>query len=197
MPIRSREEALRVFGDRLKTFGLSLQQSIDEFYKICGPVVFALEGWTRASIIRDLTKERLVGLAAADVGLQLIRKGNATSVDVDGQFNVRIKKLDEKLRARLSKTRASRAFDRNQQKLDLRDQPATNAYFGYAPTSNDPLHPQMYLVCHDENGRNAWEPIPVILEETPSLIPVTSPEAAPQPKSRAKVKRARKRAENE
>ncbi len=198
MSVRSREEAIQVFGERLQAFGLSLRESIDQFYKVCGPVAFAFEGWTKASIIRDLTKERVVALVAKDVGLRLMRKGNATSVDVEGKFNVRIKKLDEKLRARVSKTRASRAFDRNQPSLDLRDRPATNTYFGYAPTENDPLRPQMYLVCHDENGKNAWEPIPILLEDTPSLISAPTQEpATAQPRSRAKVKRVRRRAENE
>ncbi|MEJ0012928.1 MAG: hypothetical protein WDM94_09920 [Bauldia sp.] len=163
---------------------------MDEFYERFGPIMHSLEGWTRAGVIRDLAKTRFLALTIEDDGIRHHRHGNATSFSV-GRFNLRIKKLSAKLRARTNRTTASKNFDRNQGTMLLDDQPSTNLYFGYAPTENDPQHPPMYLVCNDEKGKQAWEPIPVVLAG--AAVTEITPKEETKPSGRVRAKRDKKR----
>lgn len=192
MPVRSREEAIQVLRTREGVLVDLVHEAVGDFYKNWGSHAFMLEGWTKASIIRDLTKEKLQRFAEIDPGLAVIRRGNATSLRMDDAFTARIKRLDEKKRARLSRTRASRDFNQNrsgQGSLSLEDKPLTASYLGYVPNENDPLRPSIFFVVNDETGRHAWEPIELVSGATiqTSLVPLTETEE-PRERSRARVK---------
>ena len=193
MTIRGRDEALAAFDKRKASLAKVFQDTFDEFYEKCGSIAVSLEGWTRAGIIRDLAKAKLIALAAEDDGIRCHRKGNATSFTFGGLFNLQVKKLTDKLRAR-ARTKASRDFDRNQGTLVLDDQPTTNVYLGHAPSENDPKHPPFFIVCNDENGRPAWDPIP-ILPTAAVVAGEITPTAKPE-KGRVKIKPSRKRETN-
>lgn len=188
MPIRSRAEAQDAFKDLLEPIAALFYEAMDELYDTCGPVLHALEGWTRASLIRDLVKSRLLTLVAANESFHHHRRGNAVSFR-SGNFDFRFKKLDSRNRARTSRTKASRAFNQNQLPLLLDDaQRTTNLYLGYGNAENDPRHPPLLLVCNDETGKPAWEPIPVI-RAAPPVVDEITPEVVPDaPSGRVKVK---------
>lgn len=194
MPVRSRDEALSVVKLREGVLVDLVHEAVTEFYSNWGSHAFMLEGWTKASIIRDLTKDKLQRFAEIDPGLVMVRKGNATSLRMDDAFSARIKRLDDKKRARVARTRASRDFNRNlatQGSLDLKDRPLTSSYLGYVPNENDPLRPSVYFVVNDEHGHHAWEPIELVsvVADQGSLIPLAEIQSdEPKERSRARVK---------
>lgn len=196
MPVRSREEAICVLKLREGVFVDLVHEAVGEFYTNWGSYAFMLEGWTKASVIRDLTKQKLHRFAEIDPGLTVVRKGNATTLRIDDAFSARIKKLDDKKRARVARTRASRDFNRNrpeQGRLDLNDSPLTNSYLGYVPNENNPLRPSVYFVVNDETGQHAWAPIELVSANINqgALVPLAeNQEEEPKERSRARVKNA-------
>ena len=194
MPIRSRQDAQAVLKTREDVIVQIVHEAFGEVYDQLGPIIIHLEGWTKAGVFRDVTKEKLRRFAEIDPGLKMVRRGNATSLHIEGAFASRVKKLDDKKRARISRTRASRDFDVNggrQGSLDLQDKPLTNAYLGYVANENDPRRPSVYFVVNDAEGKHAWEPIELVAKPgaAGALIPATNPpdDGTPEP-SRARIR---------
>jgi hypothetical protein len=203
MSIRSREEAINALKLRSDVLVGIVHEAMVEFYAKCGSFSFILEGWTKASVIRDLTKDKLQRFADMDPGLQLVRRGNATSLRIDDAFLTRIKKLDDKKRARVSRTRASWRFDRNngsgQASFDFNDRPLTTSYLGYVPNENNLLSPSVFFVVNNEVGKHAWEPIELmraVSEETELSPNAQSEEQETGTRARVKKSIQDKRAEN-
>lgn len=194
MPVRSRNDAVTALKIREGVIVELVHEAFKEVYDHLGPIMFHLEGWTKAGVIRDVAKEKLRLFADIDPGLEMVRKGNATSLRIDNAFTARLKKLDDKKRARVAKTRASMSFDTNsgeQWALDLQDSPLTNSYLGYVINENNPLEPSVYFVVNDEAGKHAWEPIELVGHKKPEaiLLPETQPSTEePQESSRARIK---------
>jgi hypothetical protein len=141
-----------------------------------------------------VAKEKLRLFADVDPGLEMVRKGNTTSFRIDNAFSTRLKKLDDKKRARVAKTRASMEFDTNgngQQRLDLGDTPLTNSYLGYVINENNPREPSVYFVVNDESGRHAWEPIELVARKKEPPMGLAAPQTQleePLEPSRARIK---------
>jgi hypothetical protein len=194
MPIRSRKQAVASVSIRESVFVGIFHEVFDEFYDKFGSVAVNLEGWTKASIIRDLIKDRVQRFADIDPGLEMVRRGNATSMMMDKAFLIRTKKQDEQRRPRVSRTKASMQFNRNsedQGAFDLGDCPLTTGYLGYTTNENDLRRPSLYFVVNGPDGRHAWEPIE-LSAAAPAVIglpQIAAPEEKePVQRSRARVK---------
>ncbi len=202
MAFRCKEEAEKVLVEHFDALSEIVVESVQFYYAFYGERAHTHESWTRCSIIRDEIIERLAAFCDGTKGFQMLREGNATYVGAFSKFTLRAKKLFDNLHANTGKTQESFAFDHQEpvQAELFEDASLTHLYLGYVATENDPLNPQIYLVCNNEAGEVAWS-IPLNRPSPPSGgHVVTLPLAAPVPPTtprRVRVKNPNKKAGNE
>lgn len=205
MPTRSREQAEKDIGIREGVFVSLIWEAHDKFYDTCGQIAAVLGGGTKASVIRDLSKDGLARFAAIDPGLDMTTRRNAVSFRM-GDFCFRLKKLNKRMRAKPPRTEAGLRFDRNiqddQGALALDDTPLTTGYLGYVANVSNLRRPTIFFVVNRADGRPAWPPIELIAADTSASANVpqirSAHEEEPETRSRARVKKTpeKKRKEN-
>jgi len=203
MAVRCKEEAEKVLGEHFDAFAEIVLESVRFYYQFYGERAHTHEAWTRCSIIRDEIKERLTAYSEATRGFQPLTDGNATFFGAFSKFTIRIKKLFDNLHANTGKTQYSFEFDHQvpvQAEL-IQDAGLTHLYLGYVATENDPLNPQIYLVCNNEAGEISWN-IPLIRRLPPPgavVTPLPPTTTAPDAPRRIRVKdgASKKKAGNE
>jgi hypothetical protein len=106
---------------------------------------------TTRSITRDHIVDNLRGKVDGQPRMR-IRDGNQTTYFViDGEFEVLVKKATEDGLVVLNDTQAALDFQCNLEP-DLFDYDKTNLYLSYVENDNDPLNPNVFLICPSAAG---------------------------------------------
>ncbi len=196
MPALSHDDGVETFGPHLADLADLTHASIQEFYEKYSQDFHELEGWTKASIIRDKIVTRLKRYCAEPSGLQPIRKGNASYFGFHSKYLVKVKRLGADFSVNLPATASSTLFDSQEWLVDqgelLEGLAVTTVYVGYVPTENAPLNPPVFIVCKNKQRKVAW-----VIECKPA-DPLVPDELAPRrpdsgaPPTQVKVKRSHK-----
>ena len=111
---------------------------------------------TEAAIINDYIRAEARKALDENPRVKLIEKYRTMLICVDGEYTIKIKKLDSRLRTRNVPTRAVREFLNQQPQLDGMPERPTNLFLGYQKQEIELTTSLIYLVCPD--GREVeWE----------------------------------------
>lgn len=196
MSVRCHDDGVETFGPHLANIASLTHAAIQEFYGKYGQDLHELEGWTKASIIRDKIVTRMNRYCAESPGLQPIRKGNASYFGFHSKYLVKVKRLGPNFSVNLPATMSSTLFDSQEIPIEqgelLDASEATTVYVGYVPSENAPLNPPVFVVCKNKQRAVEWvieceAPLPPPVEELASHRSDGS-----TPPTKVKVKRNRK-----
>ncbi|HLZ66117.1 MAG TPA: hypothetical protein VKQ29_07790 [Aliidongia sp.] len=159
MAALSKDEGVQALDHFFDGFHDAVTEGVRDYYRNYGSWAAIHRLTTRRSIIRDHIVHRLRSDVGEKPGVEVIGKHGTTLFGLVSQFLMKAHLLDKNMSIALNQTQHSMNFNENDGAHPALPAPGfsgtSSLYLGCIPNANDPLEPQVFLVC-PAGAEPAW-----------------------------------------